>query len=88
MKFIVDTQLPPKLSNLLRHLGYDSVHTTDYPNGHLMNDYEIIEIAKVESRIIVTKDKDFFDYYILFGSPPSILFIKVEIGRASCRERV
>ena len=36
LKFIVDTQLPFKLSKVLKKKGFDSAHTTDYPNGHLL----------------------------------------------------
>ncbi len=76
MKFVVDTQLPARLSQLFTELGFDSVHTTDFPNGHLISDIEIIEIAINQSRIIVSKDKDFFDYFFLKGHPPKILLIK------------
>jgi len=76
LKFIVDTQLPPILSTYLKHLGFDSIHTSDFINGHLLNDIEIIEIAKKESRIIITKDKDFYDHFFLFGPPPKVLLIK------------
>ena len=76
MKFIVDTQLPPLLSTYLKYLGFDSIHTSDFIDGHLLNDNEIIEIAKKESRIIITKDKDFFDQFFIIGSPPKILLLK------------
>lgn len=76
MKFIVDTQLPPKLAIFLKEKGYDAVHTTDYPKGHLLTDKEIRAIAINENRIIVTKDSDFFDYYLLKGFPPKILLLK------------
>lgn len=45
MKFIVDTQLPPKLAYYLTEKGYDSVHTTFFPDGHLLDDSEIVVIA-------------------------------------------
>ncbi|NLO18569.1 MAG: DUF5615 family PIN-like protein [Ignavibacteria bacterium] len=76
MRFIVDTQLPASLSQLFVELGFDSVHTTNFPDGHLISDNEIIEIAINQNRIIVSKDKDFFDYYFLKGIPPRILLIK------------
>ena len=45
MKFFVDTQLPPKLSKYFLAQNHDSKHTTDLPEGHLLKDSEIIEIA-------------------------------------------
>jgi predicted nuclease of predicted toxin-antitoxin system len=81
LKFIVDTQLPPSLSLKFLKAGFDAVHTTNYINGHLMNDKEIRRIAVAENRIIVTKDSDFFDYFILRGAPPKVLLL--EIGNIS-----
>lgn len=41
-----------------------------------MDDGSIRKIAVEEGRIIVTKDADFRDYFLLKGSPPDILMIK------------
>ena len=77
MKFIVDTQLPPKLATLLSANGYESIHTTYFKDGHLLSDVEIISKAKAQDRIIVTKDSDFSDYYMLRGAPPKILLLEL-----------
>jgi predicted nuclease of predicted toxin-antitoxin system len=84
LKFIVDTQLPPLLAEVLKSKGYDIIHTTNFSKGHLLNDSEIRTIAVEEKRIIITKDKDFFDYYLLKGAPPKILLI--EIGNSKNKE--
>ena len=76
LKFIVDTQLPPSLSEFLRSAGNDAKHTTDFPDGHLLKDAEIIRIAIQEERIVVTKDRDFLDYYLLKGIPPRVLLLQ------------
>jgi len=76
LKFIVDTQLPPKLSKLLFSWGFDAVHTTSFPDGHLLGDHEIVQIAILENRIVVTKDSDFFDNYLLNGIPPPVLLLQ------------
>ncbi len=86
IKFIVDTQLPPKLSRYLRAEGYDTRHTTDFPTGHLLKDPEIIQIAIDEQRIIVTKDQDFFDNYLLKGPPPVVLLL--EFGNIGNKELI
>lgn len=76
MKFLIDTQLPPKLSHFFSYRKIDSKHTQDYENGIFMDDATIVEIAIKEKRIIVTKDIDFFNNYILKGSPPKVLLLK------------
>jgi predicted nuclease of predicted toxin-antitoxin system len=76
LKFIIDTQLPPKLAKFLRDKGYPTVHTTYYPNGHLLDDKEIIEMAIRDNRIIITKDSDFLDNFLLNGVPPKVLMLQ------------
>ncbi|MDR0811710.1 MAG: DUF5615 family PIN-like protein [Paludibacter sp.] len=76
LKFIVDTQLPPSLAEFLRRRNLDAKHTIDYPNGAFTTDSEIRKIAITEHRIIITKDNDFFDYYLLRGFPPAVLFLQ------------
>ena len=76
LKFIIDTQLPHKLAKFLRDKGFPSVHTTYFPNGHLLDDKEIIEIAIQENRIIITKDSDFLDNFLLNGVPPKVLMLQ------------
>lgn len=56
MKFIVDTQLPPRLAIYLREKGYDTIHTTHFEEGHLLSDEEIILAAQKQDRVVVTKD--------------------------------
>jgi predicted nuclease of predicted toxin-antitoxin system len=59
LKFLIDTQLPPSLEALFFWKGHEAKHTTRWTNGHLMNDAEILSIARDEDFIIITKDKDF-----------------------------
>ena len=84
IKFLVDTQLPPILSNYLFSKGHDSIHTTFFKDGHLLQDREISSIAKNENRIIITKDNDFFEQYAIYGSPPRVLLL--QFGNISNRD--
>jgi predicted nuclease of predicted toxin-antitoxin system len=77
LRFIVDTQLPPSLAEFFRRRGLDATHVADYPNGALTSDREIIAIGREEMRIIVTKDNDFMDYYLLKGYPPSVVLLQL-----------
>ena len=75
MKFIVDAQLPYGLKVFLKDNGYDAIHTDDMPNRERTSDSEIINIAELDNRIIITKDKDFLDSYLLFNKPKKLVII-------------
>lgn len=75
MKFLVDAQLPRHLSELLGKAGHDSRHTLDLPEGNRTTDQEIVSIAEREGRIVVTKDADFVDSFLLKRRPPKLLLI-------------
>lgn len=75
MKFIVDAQLPFKLSSWLRKEGFDVIHTSDLPQKNFTIDTSIIELAVAQNRIIITKDNDFFEYYLIHNKPDKILMI-------------
>jgi len=76
IKFIVDTQLPPRLAKFLQEKGFDAIHTTFFPEGHLLKDLEIVKIAIDENRIIISKDNDFLDNFLLKGTPPRVLLLQ------------
>lgn len=76
LKFIIDTQLPPKLAKFLRDKGFSAVHTTYFPNGHLLDDKTIVQIAIRDNYIIITKDSDFLDNYLIHGVPPKVLMLQ------------
>jgi predicted nuclease of predicted toxin-antitoxin system len=59
MKFIVDAQLPKRLSTLLKNLSADAIYTLDLPAKNRTGDDTIIKIALEENRIVDTKDSDF-----------------------------
>jgi len=75
MKFIVDTQLPYKLAVFFRKAGYDCIHTTRFPKGHLLEDANIVKIAINSERGVITKDSDFLDNFNINGSPPKVLYL-------------
>jgi hypothetical protein len=76
MKFIVDAQLPKSLSDLLNYRGLDSVHTLDFPNKNSTSDKEIIEIAINEKRIVITKDNDFLESFLLNSQPEKLIVVR------------
>ena len=65
MKFLVDAQLPRRLCQGLRESGHDAIHTLDLILGNRTPDSEIIQIADAEERVVVTKDDDFVQSFLL-----------------------
>ena len=75
MRFLVDAQLPRRLAYLLRQAGHDAVHTLDLPGGNRTTDGEINEVAAREGRVVVTKDADFVNSFIISRQPERLLLI-------------
>jgi predicted nuclease of predicted toxin-antitoxin system len=76
-RFLVDTQLPLSLVGFFEQRGFNASHIINYPAKEFTPDSEVIAIAVAESRIIVSKDRDFFDYFLIKGYPPAILLLQV-----------
>ena len=75
MKFLVDAQLPYGIALFLRDKGFDALHTNDLSDKERTKDSQIRRIATVENRVVITKDYDFVDSYILRKLPKRILII-------------
>lgn len=75
MRFLIDAHLPRRLAHRLRAIGYDTLHTLDLPNGNHTTDAEINHIAEPEQRIVVTKDADFVNSFIVMRKPYKLLLV-------------
>lgn len=75
MKFLVDAQLPQKLSDFLCSLGEDSIHTLSLPDKNATQDGYLRTISTNEMRVIITKDSDFLDSHILSKIPPKLILV-------------
>lgn len=75
MKFLVDAHLPRHLSFLLKHHGYDSIHTLDLTSGNRTSDNQINDISIEEQRVVITKDADFVDSFLLTNKPYKLLLV-------------
>lgn len=76
MKFIIDAQLPKALSDFLKQRGYDSVHTLELPDKNRTKDNQIIQKAIEENRIVISKDSDFLNSFLLRSLPPKLIMVK------------
>ena len=75
MRVLVDAHLPKRLSEFLSAHDIDSKHTLELPKKNATPDPEIIRYADDENRIVISKDSDFLDNYILDGSPEKLLIV-------------
>jgi predicted nuclease of predicted toxin-antitoxin system len=75
VKFLVDAQLPRRLTRWLAADGHSAIHTLDLPLGNRTSDNEVVAYADRESRIVVTKDDDFVQSHLVSGEPSRLLWV-------------
>ncbi|NOT86324.1 MAG: DUF5615 family PIN-like protein [Methylococcaceae bacterium] len=75
MKFLVDAQLPRQLAISLNWWGHDVLHTLDLPSDNRTLDSRINEISVNERRIVITKDADFVNSFLISGVPYKLLLV-------------
>ena len=75
MKFLVDAQLPKRFCVWLDQAGQDAIHTLDLPEGNRTTDDKVIAFAEQQERIVVTKDDDFVQSYLVNGRPSRLLLV-------------
>jgi predicted nuclease of predicted toxin-antitoxin system len=76
MKFLVDAQLPKALSDLLNYRGHDSLHTLELPDKNETSDQVIIEIAISQKRIVISKDSDFLESFLISFKPQKLIVVR------------
>ena len=84
MNFLVDAQLPRRMTAWLAAAGCNAIHSLDLPNANRSTDEQINEVADREQRVVITKDADFVDSHLLRGRPPKLLLIST--GNISNRD--
>lgn len=82
MKFLMDAQLPRRFANWLKDAGHDALHTLDLPRKNLTPDGEVIARAMQEGRVVVSKDADFVQSFLISGEPPLLLISTGNINNA------
>ena len=75
MKLLFDENLSPKLVRLLSDLFPGSIHVHDCGLG-ASDDGEIWRFAVAEDFMIVSKDLDFYDRSMVYGSPPKLIWLR------------
>jgi predicted nuclease of predicted toxin-antitoxin system len=63
------------LARWLQAEGHETVHTRDLPIGNRTGDATINETSLREQRVVVTKDEDFVDLFLLSRQPYKLLLV-------------
>ena len=82
MKFLVDAQLPRRFASWLNEAGHDALHTLNLPKKNQTADNELIARAMQEERIVISKDADFVQSFLVTGEPPLLLISTGNISNA------
>ena len=75
MKFLIDAQLPRRLCQVFQGLGHEALHTLDLPAATRTPDPEINRLSIEDQRVVVTKDSDFVDSFLLRRQPYKLLLV-------------
>ena len=79
MKFLLDVQLPPSLKQLFVEMGHDCIHKLDLEPRNETPDKAINQISIAEQRIVITKDSDFYDSFVIKKEPYELILVNLEI---------
>ncbi len=82
MKFLVDAQLPRRFASWLNEAGHEALHTLDLPKKNHTPDNELIALAMQDERIVVSKDADFVQSFLVTGEPLLLLISTGNIANA------
>ncbi len=68
--------------------GHDALHTLDLPLKNRIPDIEIIALAMLDGRVIVSKDDDFVQAFLITGKPPLLLISTGNITNAGLENKI
>lgn len=75
MNSLVDAHLPRRLAYRLRDVGHDVLHALELSKKNRTSDTEINKISTRERRVLITKDADFVNSFLLVRRPYKLLLI-------------
>jgi predicted nuclease of predicted toxin-antitoxin system len=76
MKLLFDQNLSPRLAHRLADIYADSIHVREIGLRDA-DDSVIWDYAKLNGLAIVSKDSDFQQRSLLYGSPPKFIWLRV-----------
>jgi predicted nuclease of predicted toxin-antitoxin system len=75
LKFLVDAQLPPSLARWISSRGHEATHVFDIAM-HTAGDAAIWAYAGANGCVLLTKDEDFVDRWLLSAAPIALVWIR------------
>jgi predicted nuclease of predicted toxin-antitoxin system len=75
VNFLVDAQLPPALARWIEHQGHQAIHVVDIGLAEA-SDAVLWEHARTSSAVIISKDEDFVDHWLLSSAPVPLVWIR------------
>jgi len=75
VNFLVDAQLPPALARWIASQGHQARHVFDI-GLQTADDPVIWERARIENTVIISKDEDFVDQWLLSAAPVRLVWIR------------
>lgn len=77
MKFLIDEQLPNLLAEWLESKGHDAVHISGLTSDSdvRISDEYICECSMMEERVVITKDADFLNTYLVKKQPYKLVYV-------------
>jgi predicted nuclease of predicted toxin-antitoxin system len=80
--FLVDAHLPPALARWISSHGHPATHVFDV-SLHAADDPVIWERARQSEAILISKDEDFVDRWLLSDAPIALVWIR----KGNCSNR-
>lgn len=84
MKFLCDVHISLKISKQIEQLGFVSEHVNNILDRWHTKDQDIIKYADKHDLIVITKDQDFRNNFLLNHKPKKL--IKINLGNISNNE--
>ena len=76
MRFIIDAQLPPALTDFFTERGHEAVAVRDLGLRDA-DDRDIWTKAEAMHAIVVTKDEDFVHFVTLSDAGPQVIWVRI-----------
>ena len=86
MRFLCDVHISYKIKSFLQQKGHQCTHVNEVLQGDKSTDHSIAIYCNQQDIILVTKDEDFADSYLLKHLPAKLL--KISLGNISTNELI
>ncbi|MBK6792825.1 MAG: DUF5615 family PIN-like protein [Anaerolineales bacterium] len=75
MNFLIDANLPRRITRIFQDRGHSAVHTLELPEGNATADSALLDYSEQNNCVITTKDSDFSSSFWLQDRPQKLLLI-------------